>query len=159
LFEQEPEIPAPANAYAVEQGNDEPIPLAGAGEEEADEQDREELDGPQLHVAAPIVAPIDEAELDLISPPKEPESPDEEMDGEPAAPVIDEATHPSTPEPSEPHAPSVGEEKLTELLGELVETVAKVQSTWEEMKSGSEQMPVTNHVEEHGHHPHEVSMD
>jgi len=159
LFEQEPEAQAPANAHAVEPSEDAPIPLVGAAHEETDEQSEEESDGPELRAAAPIVAPVDEAEPDLISPPKEPDPREEEIESEPMAPVIDEKPQPSTPETSELHVAPAGEEKLTELLGELVETVAKVQTTWEEMKSGSEEMPVNNHVEEHADHPHGGSVD
>lgn len=44
-------------------------------------------------------------------------------------------THGAKSEEHELHP--AAEEKLTELLGELVETVEKVQSTWEEIKSGA----------------------
>lgn len=93
-----------------------------------------------------------------LSHPEEPKPPEEEIGSEPEQPIIDEVTPPSTPEPPESHVAPAGDEKLTELLGELVETVAKVQSTWEEMKTGSEEVPSTNPLEEHEHHPHEESM-
>ena len=157
-FEKEPHAQAPPNAHAIEPTDDEPIPLPGAALEETDQQDQEESE-PELGAAAPIVAPIDEAELDLTSHPKEPEPPEEEIGNEPQPPILDEVTAPSAPGPSEVHVAPAGEEKLTELLGELVETVAKVQSTWEEMKSGSEEVSAINPIEEHEHHPHEGSMD
>ena len=60
---------------------------------------------------------------------------------------MDEAP-PSRADPSAseeaPHVPPP-EEKLTELLGELVETVSKVQETWEEIRTGSNDHTDNNH--------------
>jgi pSer/pThr/pTyr-binding forkhead associated (FHA) protein len=92
----------------------------------------------ELEPAAPIVAPIPTAELEQLS-------------------GINQALSepiPAEPPPSAPQREgrAGGEEKMTELLGELVETVAKVQSTWEEIKGESQEHADRSESREHVSH-------
>lgn len=142
LEENRPEIP-------VEEFNDLPatpeppaedvIPLAAETEPHEGlflptAKDEEELD---LHPTAESISPMDEAEAEL--PPERGEDPPRSAPADSMVPETQADSHPAA------------EEKLTELLGELVETVARVQSTWEEIKSGADGVSSENHHESAAH--------
>jgi pSer/pThr/pTyr-binding forkhead associated (FHA) protein len=90
----------------------------------------------ELHPAGPITAPIEDVESEPAFPPA-----DEALNHEPVQPreamALDEdlSSHAEAEAPQHVPHDTPAEEKLTELLGELVETVSKVQSTWEEIRS------------------------
>lgn len=143
LKEERPEIPVEEFndlPSAPEQPAEDVIPLATEAEPHEElflptAKDEEELD---LHPVAESISPMDVPELE--------QPPEPEHDMPPSAPAdssVAEAKAESHP---------VREERLTELLGELVETVAKVQSTWEEIKSGADgESSGNHHMEPAGH--------
>ena len=92
----------------------------------------------ELEPAAPIVAPIPTTELEQLIGTNE----------ESTEPIPAEAPHFA----SQSEGQAAGGEKLTELLGELVETVAKVQSTWEEIKGESHDNGIRPEAHEHMSH-------
>ena len=149
------ESPAPVDEINVsepaETNADAPLALAESNDEDVIPFPLEPSQTDERHEEVASAAPAEEMELDPAAPVV---APIEELNSAPSASTTEEApepaivrpqqpldaneSSPSEPEPPVPadapqHAPA--EEKLTELLGELVETVSKVQSTWEEIRS------------------------
>lgn len=125
--------PAKSHPEQAVETHEEPVPLAAETPPGDDPPASAPTDVPELEPGAPIIAPIPSAELEQTPVPaehvEEPRIAHEDtsvprsLESQPAAPG------------NNGHAAS--EEKLTELLGELAETVSKVQSTWEEIRSES----------------------
>jgi pSer/pThr/pTyr-binding forkhead associated (FHA) protein len=145
----------------TETETDAPLALAESADEDVTPFPLESTQTDELREAVSPAAPAEEMELDPAAPVV---AAIEELDSEPSASAMEEALEPAivrpdqpidanaslSPEPEPPipadaprHAPA--EEKLTELLGELVETVSKVQETWKEIRSGSNDQTENSH--------------